>query len=465
MGESIGTTFSLKANKFKAAHLRYNSIPFYLLKNYTNNLHKKKVEKTMKTRNRLILILSILFFCLDFIFATSVVFTNPSNAEVMTWVYTSKTTIPVNLTYSSSFSTQFGGYVRLTDHNGNKQYSNVGNGIDQWWYLTPGTYTWKLDIYDYNWLGQSFWRDSDQITFYVKHTIYVRNNFSGGTVKIDDVTKANGSSAYKYTSNTLGVEAIDQTISSVQYVWNTSGTNNSEWKRKELNEQTSSFISNARDYDYTVLSDDNGAEMKAYLRDKPAAPQNLSVTESTNEHPELSWDENTESDLDEYNVYREDTYYMGLWHNIGTTDSTSYEDTGVNTSHHHGDDIYYKVTAVDDDDIESDYSNSVVIEARIEKKSIDNNNEAAPKEYALNSNYPNPFNPTTQISYQIPNDGFVNLSVYNSLGQEVTGLVNQQQSIGRYTVQFNAASLSSGIYFYRIAAGEFNQVKKMLLVR
>ncbi|VAX15057.1 hypothetical protein MNBD_IGNAVI01-1251, partial [hydrothermal vent metagenome] len=60
---------------------------------------------------------------------------------------------------------------------------------------------------------------------------------------------------------------------------------------------------------------------------------------------------------------------------------------------------------------------------------------------------------------------FVNLTVYNSLGQEVAVLVNRQQSIGRYTVQFNANNLSSGIYFCRISAGEFKQVKKMLLVR
>ena len=54
--------------------------------------------------------------------------------------------------------------------------------------------------------------------------------------------------------------------------------------------------------------------------------------------------------------------------------------------------------------------------------------------------------PTTQISYQIPNDGFVNLTVYNSLGQEVAVLVNRYQSIGRYTVQLNASNLSSSIY-------------------
>jgi type IX secretion system substrate protein len=92
------------------------------------------------------------------------------------------------------------------------------------------------------------------------------------------------------------------------------------------------------------------------------------------------------------------------------------------------------------------------------------------KEYALNSNFPNPFNPSTQISYQIPENSFVNLIVYNSLGQKVTELVNQHQSSGRYSVKFNAANLPSGVYIYKlqVSAGSttnFSDVKKMLLTK
>ena len=91
--------------------------------------------------------------------------------------------------------------------------------------------------------------------------------------------------------------------------------------------------------------------------------------------------------------------------------------------------------------------------------------EEMPKEYSLNSNFPNPFNPTTQISYQIPKNGFVNLVVYNALGQEVEVLVNQHQSSGKYSVQFNASSLPSGVYIYKLNAGEFSSVKKMILTK
>ncbi len=86
-------------------------------------------------------------------------------------------------------------------------------------------------------------------------------------------------------------------------------------------------------------------------------------------------------------------------------------------------------------------------------------------DFRLFQNYPNPFNPTTQISYQIIENSFINLSVYNTLGQKVTELVNEQQIIGKYSVQFNASSLPSGVYFYKIEAGNYSKINKMLLLQ
>jgi len=91
--------------------------------------------------------------------------------------------------------------------------------------------------------------------------------------------------------------------------------------------------------------------------------------------------------------------------------------------------------------------------------------EEVPVTYSLDQNYPNPFNPTTQIKYSILNAGNVSLKVFDVLGREVADLVNQQQDAGHYTVNFNASSLSSGIYFYRIESGSFISVKKMMLVK
>ena len=87
----------------------------------------------------------------------------------------------------------------------------------------------------------------------------------------------------------------------------------------------------------------------------------------------------------------------------------------------------------------------------------------------LYQNYPNPFNPTTKIKYGIPNSGLITLQVYNLLGEVVTTLVNKQQSAGNYEVSFDAASaaggLSSGIYLYKIQAGDYSDLKKMILLR
>jgi hypothetical protein len=85
--------------------------------------------------------------------------------------------------------------------------------------------------------------------------------------------------------------------------------------------------------------------------------------------------------------------------------------------------------------------------------------------YKLDQNYPNPFNPSTIIRYQIPKASDVKLSVYNVLGQEVAVLVNTLQSPGIYEVSFDAGGLSSGIYFYRLQAGEVMQTRRMLLTR
>ncbi|MCW8804362.1 MAG: T9SS type A sorting domain-containing protein, partial [Ignavibacteriaceae bacterium] len=88
-----------------------------------------------------------------------------------------------------------------------------------------------------------------------------------------------------------------------------------------------------------------------------------------------------------------------------------------------------------------------------------------PLQYALEQNYPNPFNPSTKISYSIPEDGLVKLAVYNLLGQEVATLVNAFQKADRYEINFNASSLSSGVYVYKIESPNYIASKKLVLMK
>lgn len=96
-----------------------------------------------------------------------------------------------------------------------------------------------------------------------------------------------------------------------------------------------------------------------------------------------------------------------------------------------------------------------------------NENTVTPLSFELSQNFPNPFNPNTKISYslQFTGEREVNLSVYDVLGNEVATLVNGKQSSGSYSVEFNGSNFSSGIYFYRLSAGEFNDTKRMVLIK
>jgi hypothetical protein len=96
---------------------------------------------------------------------------------------------------------------------------------------------------------------------------------------------------------------------------------------------------------------------------------------------------------------------------------------------------------------------------------VDTKTADVPKIYALKQNYPNPFNPTTNIRFDLPKDSDVNLVVYDLMGREVAKLVNNRLNAGYYTINFNAANLPSGVYIYRLKAGDFVSTKKLMLLK
>jgi hypothetical protein len=99
----------------------------------------------------------------------------------------------------------------------------------------------------------------------------------------------------------------------------------------------------------------------------------------------------------------------------------------------------------------------------IGKKEINN---LIPTEYSLSQNYPNPFNPTTKINFDLPEDGKVNLIVYDILGREIIKLVNDEfKTAGKYSTEFKGINLASGVYFYRLETNDFVQTKRMVLIK
>jgi hypothetical protein len=96
---------------------------------------------------------------------------------------------------------------------------------------------------------------------------------------------------------------------------------------------------------------------------------------------------------------------------------------------------------------------------------ISNNSNEIPDGFYLNQNYPNPFNPKTIINFQLSIFNYVTLKVFDALGRQVATLVNEKLSLGSYDVEFNGANYPSGIYYYKLEAGDFSEVKKMILLK
>lgn len=91
--------------------------------------------------------------------------------------------------------------------------------------------------------------------------------------------------------------------------------------------------------------------------------------------------------------------------------------------------------------------------------------DLAPDQFSLDQNYPNPFNPQTTIKYNLAENAYVNLVVYDNMGRQVQTLINQHQTAGSYSVKFDGSDLASGIYYYRIEVGNFSKTRHMLLIK
>jgi M6 family metalloprotease-like protein len=161
----------------------------------------------------------------------------------------------------------------------------------------------------------------------------------------------------------------------------------------------------------------------------------------------------------ELQVSRDSVYYTTNYSGTDrfiTESSFNYDSTG-NSS------VQFRARVRDSQDKWSIWSNPISI--KINDQSIINSINDIVTTYNVSQNFPNPFNPSTKIQFQIPNDSFVNLIVYNILGSEVATIVNEEKTAGSYEVEFIASDLASGIYFYTLEAGSYVETKKMILLK
>jgi len=193
--------------------------------------------------------------------------------------------------------------------------------------------------------------------------------------------------------------------------------------------------------------------------DNPLPVELSSFTASSNQSAvNLKWQTATEVNNYGFEIERASSSTMPLqvWEKVGFVNGNgnsnspkTYSFSDNNPSG--GSKFLYRLKQIDNDG-QFEYSDAIEV-------------EIVPKEFVLYQNYPNPFNPVTTIRYQLPKESKVVIKIYNILGAEVMELINEQKEPGIYEADFNAASLSSGTYIYKISADNFVQTKKMILLK
>ena len=219
-------------------------------------------------------------------------------------------------------------------------------------------------------------------------------------------------------------------------------------------------LSSALGFDPDFSSQANGPYYSA-----PASPLPVELTSfsalTQNNSVNLTWE--TATEVNNYGFEIERTV-------VGTTHELSLQWAKVGFVEGHGNSNSAKQYSYVDNSVRAGQSYSyrlkqIDFDGQFEYSNVVNVEVGVPMEFSLAQNYPNPFNPSTSIEYTVPSNEYVTLKVYDVLGNTVSTLVNENKEAGKYNVTFDASNLTSGIYFYSIQAGKFNQVKKMMLVK
>jgi hypothetical protein len=501
------------------------------------------------------IILFAVVFLLSFfaseMFCYGIQFTSPTNGQVFRCG--TDGTAAINIMWSSSG--QRSGYYyfsKLFTDDGSYSSGNGGT-IPQWLYRAAGSYSWRIEMWEGNVNNQEYKVAEQTISFCVKNTIYASNNFGSGTINLENSTVSSGSYALKSVGESVSVGAIDQSDGTYNRIWNTSGTNNSYWKRNT----TAIIGATSRNYSYTVVSGDNSITLTADLKklynatfqnsygsgtltvagnsvSSPATTQivegnNVTVntpsyvlnnsdyldyyfsnwdgtyttatkTFTINSHEthtanytrkanvvncfawdftnvavgnyiQLTWNEHPNSNVTKYRIWRKEKNGTEMYIATVNRGTTSYTDNSfqyASSSDPDKNTLFYRVSvycSLDGGTWNEGGEKTVTAVGDILQKEAEKiSAKEVPSEYKL-ENYPNPFNPTTTISYQLPEAGMITLKVYDMLGKEVATLVNEVKQAGYYSATFDASKLASGIYISTIQTNKFTQSKKMSLVK
>ncbi len=232
--------------------------------------------------------------------------------------------------------------------------------------------------------------------------------------------------------------------------------------RQQINANSTSYadsgLTDGAKYFYRVYAFNTGGN-SSYSNIASAitvlkAPTNLNGSGSSKIN--LTWTNNSSNELG--SIIERKQGAAGTYSAIDTaaSNAAAFTDSTVVV----GQNYYYRVKAYNSL-VQSAYSN----EFSITVTNVASDQKNIPDKFYLYQNYPNPFNPSTVIRYDIPSAAFVTLKIYNVIGKELATLVSEEKQPGEYSVSFNADRLSSGIYFYRILAGNFMETRKFILLK
>jgi hypothetical protein len=288
---------------------------------------------------------------------------------------------------------------------------------------------------EYNLRGVSISQSHDwtSVTF--------QNNFlsdgNGGTITVNNSTLSSPVLNFLFTPGTLvTASAIDQTVIDMSYVFNS-------WSTGSTSRSITFIPTSGVTYTANFIS---------HVGVSISGPRNIPVSGT--------WYAKVSGGFSPYSYQWYYQYNGGSWNAAGSGSTlTKY----IGTTGY-----VLKVEVLDSRNYTA--SCQYTVGSPDPKISVGSSNaklskDAEVKDYFLEQNSPNPFNPSTLINYQVANDGFVSLKVYDILGREVKTLVNEVKTQGKYSVIFDAANLTSGIYIYQLKANGFSSYKKMILTK